>query len=85
METIELMVMHAEHHKLTVLWTACRIGPNAAEAAVTADYRKISARREVLHRGRQSIDQAQKSIASLSPPSNALGKSNYASALVTLI
>jgi len=45
METIELMVMHAEHHKLTVLWTACRIVPNAAEAAVKADYRKISARR----------------------------------------
>jgi len=45
METIELMVMHAEHHKLTVLWTACRIGPNTAEAAVKADYRKISARR----------------------------------------
>ena len=41
METIELMVMHAEHHKLTVLWTARRIGSNT----VKADYRKISARR----------------------------------------
>ena len=50
METIELMVMHAEHHKLTVLWTACRIGPNTAEAAVKADYRKISARRRCTQR-----------------------------------
>ena len=45
METIELMVVHAEHHKLTVLRTACRIGPNAAEATVKADYSKIGARR----------------------------------------
>ena len=45
METIELMVVHAEHHNLTVLRTACRIGPNAAEATVKADYSKIGARR----------------------------------------
>jgi len=48
METIELMVVHAEHHKLTVLRTACRIGPNAAEATVKADYSKIGARRRCL-------------------------------------
>jgi hypothetical protein len=45
METIELVVMNSEHHKLPVLRTGYRIDPNAAEAAVKADYGKISARR----------------------------------------
>jgi hypothetical protein len=44
METIELTVVHSEHHKLPVLRTGCGIDPNAAEAAVKVDYSKISAR-----------------------------------------
>jgi len=45
MEAIELMVMQSEYHELPILWAECRIGPNAAIAAVKVDHSKISARR----------------------------------------
>jgi hypothetical protein len=44
MEAVELTVMHSEYHKLPILRAECCIGPNAAKAAVKADYGKISER-----------------------------------------
>jgi hypothetical protein len=44
MESVELMVMESEYHKLPVLRAECCIGPNAAIAAVKADHSKISER-----------------------------------------
>jgi hypothetical protein len=45
METVELVVMQSEHHKLPVLRAGRCIGPNATIAAVKVDHSKISERR----------------------------------------
>ena len=44
METVELVVMQSEHHKLPVLRAACCVGPNATIAAVKVNHSKISER-----------------------------------------
>jgi ABC transporter substrate binding protein len=45
METVELVVIQSEHHKLPILRAGCCIGPNATIAAVKVDHSKISERR----------------------------------------
>jgi hypothetical protein len=44
METVKLVVMHSEYHKLPVLRAECCIGPNAAIAAVKVDHSEIGER-----------------------------------------
>ena len=41
-EAVEKVVMDSKHHKLSVLWASCCIGPNAAITAVKVDHSKIS-------------------------------------------
>jgi hypothetical protein len=41
-ERVEKVVMDSKHHKPSVLWAGCCIGPNAAIPAVKVDHSKIS-------------------------------------------